>query len=113
LWWALRELDGSYRFRRQHPIGQHIVDFACAALKLAIEVDGGQHAKQEQADAESTAELTRRGYRVIRFWNNEVIENHPGVLQTVQRELELEAAKIPSPALQGGEGGAQREALGG
>src|SRR5947209_15669660 len=94
LWWALRQLDGSYRFRRQHPIGQHIVDFACPALKLAIELDGGQHANQEEADTERTAELTRRGYRVIRFWNNEVIENLPGVLQALQRELELEAARI-------------------
>src|SRR5215813_3673594 len=80
LWYALRELDGLHRFRRQHPIGSRIVDFACPAVKLAIELDGGQHASQEEADAARTSEIARHGYRVIRFWNSDVVNNLPGVL---------------------------------
>jgi very-short-patch-repair endonuclease len=85
LWWALRDLPVKNRFPRQHPIGPYVVDFACPGRKLAIELDGGQHAEQHQADALRTAELSRRGYRVIRFWNGDVIETLPGVLEV--REL--------------------------
>jgi very-short-patch-repair endonuclease len=88
LWWALRELSGEYRFRRQHPIGRRIVDFACPSHKLVIELDGGQHAMREAADQTRTAELARRGYRVVRFWNNDVIGNTSGVIETILRELE-------------------------
>jgi very-short-patch-repair endonuclease len=88
LWWALRELPGDYRFRRQHPIGRRVVDFACPARKLVIELDGGQHATDEVADQARTIELTRHGYRVIRFWNNDVLGNTAGVVETILRELE-------------------------
>ena len=88
LWRALRELPSRHRFRRQHPVGSHVADFACPAAKLAIELDGGQHAIREVEDAERTADLARRGYRVIRFWNNEVMDNLSGVLETIIRELE-------------------------
>jgi very-short-patch-repair endonuclease len=74
--------------RRQHPIGPYVLDFACPAKKIAIELDSGQHALREPEDAERTAELGRRGYRAIRFWNNEVMDNLPGVLETIMRELE-------------------------
>ena len=87
LWRALRELPIEKRFRRQHPIGPYVVDFACPSRKLVIELDGGQHAAQQQADALRTTELARRGYRVIRFWNGDVIENLPGVLEIILREL--------------------------
>jgi very-short-patch-repair endonuclease len=87
LWWALRELPTADRFRRQYPIGPHVVDFACPGRKLAIELDGGQHAERREADALRTAELAGRSYRVIRFWNRDVIENLPGVLETIQQEL--------------------------
>src|SRR5262249_23496088 len=102
-----------HRFRRQHPIGSRIVDFACPAVKLAIELDGGQHASQEEADAARTSEIARHGYRVIRFWNSDVVNNLPGVLERIQQELSAGARDNPLSALQGGEGGAQREALGG
>jgi len=67
MWLALRELPTEHRFRRQHPIGSYVVDFACPGRKLAIELDGGQHAHQEEEDAARALEIARRGYRVIRF----------------------------------------------
>jgi very-short-patch-repair endonuclease len=88
-----------HRFRRQHPIGRYIVDFACPGLKLAIELDGGQHALRQKEDAARTAELARRGYRLIRFWNGDVIGNLGGVLERITNELDALSA------LQGGEGG--------
>ena len=77
MWLALRELPTEHRFRRQHPIGSHVVDFARPGRKLAIELDGGQHAQQE-GDAARTLEIAHRGYRVIRFWNNDVMQNLSG-----------------------------------
>ena len=88
LWWALRELPAPSGFRRQHPIGRYIADFACPGRDLAIEIDGGQHALTIEADAVRAEELARRGYRVLRFCNNEVIENLSGVLDMILRELE-------------------------
>ena len=88
MWLALRELPSEHRFRRQHPIGSHVVDFACPGRKLAIELDGGQHARQAQEDAARTLEIARRGYRVVRFWNNDVMHNLAGVLEVVRRELD-------------------------
>ena len=99
MWLALRELPTGHRFRRQHPIGSHVVDFACPGRKLAIELDGGQHTQQEEEDAACTLEIARRGYRVIRFWNNDVMHNLAGVLEITRRELEC--LLCPS----GGEGG--------
>src|ERR1700722_16039862 len=75
LWWALRELPANHRIRRQHPIGRRVVDFACPSCKLLIELDGGQPAVQPAADVARTIDLTRYGYRVVRFWNNDVIDN--------------------------------------
>jgi very-short-patch-repair endonuclease len=89
LWWALRELPSEYRFRRQHPVGRRVVDFACPSRKLVIELDGGQHAIARSRDEARTAELARHGYRVIRFWNNDVLGNTPGVIETILRELEV------------------------
>jgi len=97
LWRELRELGLPWRFRRQHPIGRHIVDFACPAAKLVIELDGGQHAISLSADELRSREIAERGYRVIRFWNGDVIENIGGVLEMIFRELSLSAPR-------GGEG---------
>jgi very-short-patch-repair endonuclease len=99
LWYALRESLPRHRFRRQHPIGPDVVDFACPARKLAIELDGGQHADQAVAVAARTVELDRRGYRVIRFWNNDVMDNLAGVLQAIQQELEPDNQGITLSAL--------------
>jgi very-short-patch-repair endonuclease len=81
LWSRLRrkQLEG-FRFRRQHPLGPYVVDFFCPAAKLAIEVDGGQHADDGEA---RTRWLEARGYRVIRFWNNDVLANTEGALHMI------------------------------
>jgi len=105
LWHALRCRCPAWRFRRQRPIGDHIVDFACPVAKLAIELDGGQHARQQEVDAARTAELARHGYRVIRFWNTDVLGNIEGVLLSIIREIGVSpTSPRPSPPQ-----GAERE----
>jgi|GEM_PF-700372 len=82
------------RFNRQFPIGPFIGDFVSRSAKLVIELDGGHHAEQVEADARRTAYLKVQGYRVIRFWNNDVLGNVEGVVLTIVQIL----ADIPSPA---------------
>jgi very-short-patch-repair endonuclease len=73
-----RKLAGC-KFRRQHPIGPYFADFACVAAKLVVEIDGEHHAFQTEADARRTELMKRKGWRVIRFWANEVVSNIEGV----------------------------------
>ncbi len=74
LWMHLRYRQiGGYKFRRQHPVGRYIVDFACLEKKLIIEVDGGQHAQQVEDDNARTEELQAHGFQVLRFWNNQIL----------------------------------------
>jgi len=87
LWNALRQNKLPWKFRRQHPIGRRIADFACPARKLVIELDGSQHADSPSDDRRGL-ELARYGYRVIRFWNTDVIENLEGVVEAIRQELE-------------------------
>ena len=75
-----------YKFRRQATIGPFITDFLCAGRMLIVELDGGQH--NEEADASRTRYLEAQGYTVMRFWNNEVLTNMEGALQTVLDYLE-------------------------
>ncbi len=93
LWYRLREhrLEG-FRFRRQFPIGNFIVDFCCREQRLAVEVDGGQHLDREAADRSRSNLIEARGYRVLRFWNSGVISNFDAVLECI-----LTALKAPSP----------------
>ena len=80
-----RQIDG-YKFARQVPIGAYICDFVCREKRIVIEVDGGQHA-ESATDAVRDRYLIAEGYRVLRFWNNDVLGNLEGVLATIQSEL--------------------------
>ena len=80
------------RFRRQAEIGPYIVDFVCFEKRLVIEVDGGQHAEQAEYDANRTAWLESQGFRVIRSWNNQVLEEIDGVQEAILLEI-----RDPSP----------------
>jgi len=90
LWRALKDLpiEGTH-FRRQAPIGRYVVDFFCSAKHLIIELDGGHHNDDENAerDRERQAWLEQEGYRVIRFWNSEITSNLTGVLERIYIEL--------------------------
>lgn len=74
-------------FRNQHAIGNYIVDFCAPRKKLIIELDGSQHLEQEDYDAARTAFLESKGYRVLRFWNNEVMNDIEGVLRAIDLAL--------------------------
>ena len=82
----LRQRQG-YKFRRQQPLGHYIVDFVCFEQKLIIEVDGGQHAEQNDADSKRTEDLVAQGFRVTRFWNHEVLQNAEGIIAAIDRML--------------------------
>jgi very-short-patch-repair endonuclease len=88
LWFHLRrkQLDG-HRFRRQVSIGPYIADFVCLESKLVIEVDGGQHGDNAEKDARRTALMEAQGFRVLRFWNDEVLGNTVGVLEAIRQRL--------------------------
>ena len=77
------------KFKRQHPIGDYIIDFICKEIKLIIEIDGGQHNEPESInyDNERTEFLNSLGYKVLRFWNNEIYENIDGVLLKIKQEI--------------------------
>ena len=72
-----------YQFRRQEPIGNYVADFVCYQRRLVIEIDGGQHFEQSNYDAERTKLLESRGFRVVRFWNEDVLKGTDGVLDAI------------------------------
>ena len=86
LWRAMRGTTLGVRFRRQAPIGPFIVDFVCLEKKLVVEVDGGQHA-DSALDRNRDAWLEREGFRVLRFWNHEVLGQLNAVLETIMRHV--------------------------
>ena|ERR1700730_12358918 len=88
LWQQLRakRLDGA-KFRRQHAIGNHIVDFCCLRHRLIIEIDGGQHAEEIEKDEARTGRLEAHGFKVLRFWNHDVMGNLEGVLTSIADAL--------------------------
>ena len=89
-----RQLAG-YKFRRQAPIGKYIVDFLCYEQKLVIEIDGGQHQLRSKSDSERTNWLEAQGFRVVRFWNNQVLAETEAVLEAIL--LEMQGEDSPSP----------------
>lgn len=93
IWQQLRSrnLSGA-KFRRQHPIGPYIIDFICINEKLIIELDGSQHQQQRDYDAERTAFLKQQGYRVLRFWDDDVLSRTEDVMQAI-----FDALGSPSP----------------
>jgi very-short-patch-repair endonuclease len=97
LWYRLRDrrLDG-WKFRRQMPIEGFIVDFCCIDARLIIELDGGQHAVRVEADARRTSILEAAGFHVLRFWNNDVLQNIEGVLEEIVATLSP-SAPHPDP----------------
>ena len=105
LWSRLRagRCEGM-KFRRQHPVGQYIVDFVCLERKLIIELDGGQHALPDEArkDRQRDAWLEKEGYTVVHFWDNEVLMNRNGILDAIRERLNRTPSP-QSPPLKGGE----------
>ena len=87
-----RRLDG-YKFRRQRPFGPYVLDFVCLEARVAIELDGSQHAEQMSSDEHRDAFIRSYGLRVLRFWNNDVLRNPSGVLEVILAELSLEPMK--------------------
>src|SRR5438128_9374943 len=98
LWMRLRDRQmNGLKFRRQQPIGRYIVDSFCPEHQLVIELDGGHHADQNQADQRRTEFLNKAGYRVLRFWDNEVLTEPESVLQKIADELN-HPSPLPSPS---------------
>ena len=97
LWRILsrRQLDG-HRFRRQVPIGRYIADFVCHEARLIVEVDGGHHDPGDAEEQERQAFLEAEGYRVLRFWNNEVLGNLAGVHAAIRQALPADHP-LPGP----------------
>jgi BirA family biotin operon repressor/biotin-[acetyl-CoA-carboxylase] ligase len=88
LWTRLKNRQLGVAFTRQCPIGGFVVDFACRTARLAIELDGGQHA-DSAADAARTLVIESHGYRLVRFWNNDVLANTDGVVQAILTEIAI------------------------
>src|SRR5260370_30946755 len=111
LWRSLgRDQLKGLHFRKRHPVGPFTLDFYCPSLRLAVEVDGGQHAEQvRQADDRRTGWLAERGVVVVRYWNNDVLSNLEGVLSDLLAHAERlvqAAAPPPHPPPSRGEGAA-------
>ena len=83
LWMRLRGRQLGAKFKRQHRIGPYITDFCCLELRLVIELDGGQHLQQVEADQKRSAYITSRGFRVLRFWNDQVLKETDAVLDLI------------------------------
>jgi adenine-specific DNA-methyltransferase len=97
IWLILRSRQIEHRkFRRQVPFGRYIADFVCHEARLIVEVDGGQHDPDTAGEATRTAFLEGQGYRVLRFWNNDVLANPEGVQAVMVQHL---LQHHPHPAL--------------
>jgi len=103
LWAVLRgrQLSG-FKFRRQHPFGYYILDFVCLESKLVVEVDGGQHGERIDYDEIRSGQLQSAGFKVLRFWNNEVLQSMDAVKEQIWTALQdLQSHPHPDPPLEG------------
>jgi len=101
IWYHLRAYRFmGYKFKRQKPVGRYIVDFVCVERRLIVEIDGGQHAEQAEYDQHRDAWLRSQGYTVLRYWNNEVMQQLEGVLEQIRLTITLS----PGPSPTGGRG---------
>ncbi len=104
LWYHLRAHRFlGLKFKRQKPMGRYIVDFVCLEQRLVIEIDGGQHAEQLDYDRRRDVWLRSQGFTVLRFWNNEVMQQLDEVLEQIRCTLTVSPSP-PSPLPQAGEG---------
>ena len=87
LWMRLRGRQLGAKFRRQYRIGPYIADLCCVERRLVVELDGGQHSEQIEADRKRSAFMTSRGFRVVRFWNDQVLREMEGVLEQILAAL--------------------------
>jgi len=102
MWFLLRDRRlADKKFRRQHPIPPYIVDFYCHEANLVVEIDGGQHAENRRRDEKRTEFLRKKGLRVIRFWNNEVLQQTESVLQVIWDALQEPSPPAPLPKGEG------------
>jgi very-short-patch-repair endonuclease len=90
------------KFRRQHPIGNYVADFACLAPKLIVELDGSQHAEQAEYDARRSEFLRKQGFSILRFGSNEPFLNLDGVLTVIADELVARGVPPSQPSPEGG-----------
>ena len=101
LWARLRGQQLGVKFRRQYPFLNFVLDFVCLELKLVVELDGSQHADEHSYDDYRTKCLNDAGYVVLRFWNNQLIEELENVLEEIYRQVQIrkaEMTKNPSPS---------------
>jgi very-short-patch-repair endonuclease len=87
-----------HRFRRQVPFGRYIVDFVCHSARLIVEIDGGQHDVSAPDEVRRARFLQDQGYRILRFWNNEVLSNPEGVRASLPGDLERHPHPVPPPS---------------
>ncbi|MCX5860053.1 MAG: DUF559 domain-containing protein [Proteobacteria bacterium] len=92
---------GGLKFRRQQPIGKYIVDFVSFEKLIVIELDGGQHAIEKEKDIERDEWLRREGFKVLRFWDNEIFKNMEGIMEIIEKNCLSPSPS--SPPLKGGE----------
>lgn len=98
LWSRLRKSQlGGLTFTRQLPISGHFADFACRSARLVVELDGSQHAEMSEEDAERTRRIEAAGYRVLRFWNNQLTSNMDGVLAAILAAAFPDGEREPTP----------------
>ena len=104
LWSRLRRKQlAGFRFRRQHPLGNYIVDFFCPEARLVVEADGGQHGEDNAHDAARTEWLEKCGYRALRFWNTDILASTEEVLAAILGALRARPPSLPSPSRGEGE----------